>query len=397
MISPSSIKDRFNLNQDEERAIQKRFSDPEDREAARAEYRKCKEAIKEAEKTLAEELKKNPDRPGRDLTPDNADQQAKYQRARRQADLAHRSEVARAIADRDKGLQRIEEAQPEKKPPPMQHEAAEQGPAGHGNENAAAAKEAATNTENALVDKANDPGQGIISESPVPSSSQQDHDTARTSLAEAPSVPPDPEIELSRVHAGEQLELDERFAMEEAQLKARDSDAMNAIVARQQRKGLSGIAYSVSGQAAKDKVQFAAVEAVITDFVDRQFTEQEALSARHAAKRAALARDKANENRPIRVANNSTPGFAPDEAEIIREIDLGPEGAMQDAENISGQGFSPETAEAVHSADFGQEPAASVDQLWTPEDRDAAIQAEHDAAVNRGHGFEADPGNKMEG
>ncbi|MEO8883201.1 MAG: hypothetical protein ABI377_07320 [Devosia sp.] len=99
----------------------------------------------------------------------------------------------------------------------------------------------------------------------------------------------DAEAAQARTHQAERQDLDARLATAEAQLRTRHGPALNAITQRQQQRGLAGLAYRVSGQAAKDVVQATAIKAVIRNHVDREAEQREALDVRHAAERTELA------------------------------------------------------------------------------------------------------------
>jgi len=200
------------------------------------------------------------------------------------------------------------------------------------------------------------------------------------------------------------------------QLDALNSEAA-AITARQrQGGGLRGLAYRITGRAARDRDRAAEITAGIANIEQRKTEQVQALEARHQTQTARFAaryaeaernlEQRIEQRRAVREAEGWTPPKARERGQEIRqppEIDREAENSpVEGRENSTGETApqneqaptaQPEAAQEVNSGE-GQEP-----KPWTKEERQARIDAERDrqAQIERERGSnDNDRGREME-
>ena len=229
---------------------------------------------------------------------------------------------------------------------------------------------------------------------------------------------------LGRTHTEQRLELEQRQqGFYGPQLDALKSEAA-AITARQQgAAGLRGLAYRITGRAARDRHRTGEVQAGIANIGQRKAEQVQALEARQqgqAAKLAAryaesgrLLEQRIEQARAAREAEGWIPPEARREATTGQEIETAAEAENSPVEGReAGTGeIAPEQEQATHAqpeatqqanSGDGSEPAPSKDgepKQWTPEERAAAIEAEHErqAQAERERGSnDNDPGRQIE-
>lgn len=197
-----------------------------------------------------------------------------------------------------------------------------------------------------------------------------------------------------------------------------------AIKARQQQVGgLRGLAYRITGRAARDKVQAEQVQAGIADIGQRKIEQREALNARQREATAKLAgryarHDRQLEQRIVEArARRENEGWIPPEAR--REATTGQEiertgGIHREAENSPVEGLSSGTGEttpqepeattaqpeAAQQQDSEPAPAdaGGEGQEWTEAERNARIEAERErqAQLDRERGSNDNDGTGRE-
>lgn len=206
------------------------------------------------------------------------------------------------------------------------------------------------------------------------------------------------EGEQGRSQTEQRRELEQRQqGFYAPQLDALHSEAA-AIKARQQQVGgLRGLAYRVTGRAARDKVQAEQVQAGIADIGQRKIEQQEALDARQREATAKLAGRYARYDRQLEQrikearARRENEGWIPPEArreatagqEIEPSADIGREAENSPVEGReAGTGeTTPREPEATHAQPEATPEANSGESTpsWTDEERAAKIEAEYEA------------------
>jgi hypothetical protein len=263
--------------------------------------------------------------------------------------------------------------------------------------------------------------------------------------AELQSAQLDATGEQGRTHAAQRQELDAKVRAEYGPLATRLYAERNAILARQKTaKGLRGLAYRLTGRAAKDTAHAAKLMATITKTGERALERMDALAARQARQAEALSRrhardsgqlDQRIENARARreqegwrgrdaakgkeaakggkdrqqpgqqrqpVKREATTGreIGGREIEAPADTGRGSDGEAKispvDAVNDPGHETTPEIPDAAHGPELGQGEAIPERQPWTPEERAARIEAERQAREDRDRGFDADPGREIE-
>jgi hypothetical protein len=253
--------------------------------------------------------------------------------------------------------------------------------------------------------------------------------------AELQSAQLDATGEQGRTHALQRQELDAKVRAEYGPLATRLYAERNAILARQTNaKGLRGLAYRLTGRAAKDAARAAQLMATITKTGERALERMDALAARQARQVEALSRRHARDSTQLeqRIENGRArreqEGWKGRDAakgkeagkggkdrqqpaqqrqpvrreattgrEIKDSADTGraAENSPVDAVNDPGHETTPEIPDATHGPELGQGEAIPERQPWTPEDRAARIEAERQAREDRDRGYDADPGREI--
>ena len=223
---------------------------------------------------------------------------------------------------------------------------------------------------------------------------------ANARRAELQSARHEAEGQHGRAQDFERLALENQLAASYGTIKKQYAASLFTIAKRQQQrqaKGVTGILYRLSGAARKDADLAKVYRATLADIARRETEQRQALAAqqqtataaltgRHAAQASQLEK-RIETVRERREWEGWQPPQARREATTGQEIER-PADAIMEAENspVEGRGAgtgetTPRQPEATHAppdaaqqqdSGQGQQPAS-----WTPEEREAAIEAEY--------------------